>query len=215
MATQPTTPGEQRKSETERAENKEIEVTRAGGPALERYRPRSWFNWPRFMRRNAFTPYEPFSNEMSANPFELMRRMVDDMDRMFSDVGFPIDVGVGAGEGAYTFYPDIEVFQRGDDYVIRADLPGMSKEDLRVEVVDNNLIVEGERRHELERKGLGYYRTERSYGSFRRTIPLPEGARDVEPTASYDAGVLEIRVKNPQSRGKRIEIRGGEQPKIH
>lgn len=201
---------EQKKSEE--TEKKDVEITRAAPPALERSRPRSWPGIPRWMRRGLFAPYDPFTS----SPFELMRRMSDDLDRMFSEYPFP-EATASWAEAPALWSPDVEVFQHGDELVVRADLPGVNKEDLKVEMLENSLVLEGERHHEVERREAGYYRSERSYGSFRRVIPLPESARGADASAKYDAGVLEVRVKNPQAKGKKIDIKssGAEGSRIH
>lgn len=110
------------------------------------------------------------------------------------------------------FNPQIETFQRGDQLVIRADLPGLSKNDVNVEVTDDAIIISGERRHEFEDEHDGVYRSERSYGSFHRAVPLPEGAIADNAKANFKDGVLEITMPAPPrdaTRGRRIEIGDG------
>jgi HSP20 family protein len=107
------------------------------------------------------------------------------------------------------FNPQVETFQRDDQLVIRADLPGLSKEDVQVEVTDDAVIIQGERRNETVDDREGYYRSERRYGSFYRAIPLPEGAIGDNAKATFKDGVLEITMPAPPreaSRGRRIEI---------
>lgn len=105
--------------------------------------------------------------------------------------------------------PQIETFQRGDQFIVRADLPGMKKEDVDIELTDDALTIEGERREEREEDRGGYYRSERSYGSFYRVVPLPEGAITETAKASFNNGVLEITLQAPPkevSRKRRVEI---------
>jgi HSP20 family protein len=105
--------------------------------------------------------------------------------------------------------PQIETFQRGDQYVIRVDLPGMNRDDVTVEVGDDQVIIQGERRDEREEQGQGFYRSERSYGRFYRTVQLPEGSLADSAEASFRNGVLEITITAPPrevTRGRRIEI---------
>jgi HSP20 family protein len=113
-------------------------------------------------------------------------------------------------QGAGMFWaPQVETFQRGNDYVVRADLPGLKKDDVKVDVTDGAVTIEGERREEHEEDREGYYRTERSYGSFCRVVPLPEGAITDSAKAHFNDGVLEIVVQAPPrevSRGRRLEI---------
>src|SRR5690606_33993477 len=73
------------------------------------------------------------------------------------------------------FGPDIDVFQRGNELIIRADLPGMKKDDIQVDVTEDSISIQGERKREYEEERDGVYRAERSYGRFSRVIPLPEG----------------------------------------
>jgi HSP20 family protein len=112
-------------------------------------------------------------------------------------------------QGSALWSPQIESFQRGDQFVVRADLPGLKKEDVHIELTDNSLAIEGERREEREEDREGYYRSERSYGSFYRVIPLPEGAITETAKAHFDNGVLEIVLQAPPrevSRKRRVEI---------
>jgi HSP20 family protein len=105
--------------------------------------------------------------------------------------------------------PQIEVFHRGNDLVVRADLPGMNKEDVNVEIGDHSITIQGERREEHEEEKEGWYRSERSYGSFYRTIPLPEGTITDSAKATFKNGVLEIVLQAPPkevSRGRKVNI---------
>jgi len=153
----------------------------------------------------------------TTSPFELMRHLAQEMDRVFGDVGlrarWPF-APVGEREQAL-WAPDLEVSQDKGKLHVRLDLPGLKTEDVKIEITDEALTVEGERHQEEEKKEKGYYRTERSYGRFFRSIPLPEGARPDSAQASFTDGVLEIAidVNAPQPpAARRIEI-GGPAPK--
>lgn len=144
------------------------------------------------------------------SPFGFIRRLRGEMDRFFEDFGGSWLTSsnhwreLGAG-----WYPEIEMFERDDQIVVRADLPGLKKEDVKVEIRDDTLVLEGERRHEVEEKREGFYRSERGYGSFCRCIALPPGVKPAEAKASFKDGVLEIEIPAPerqQSTGRRIEI---------
>ena len=154
---------------------------------------------------------DPFSL-WGSDPFSMMRRFSDQMDRWFGDVGFDRDFGPWRGSKAgrmSLWSPQVEAAQRGDQFVVRVDLPGLKKNDVNVEVADNLLTIQGERRDEHEEDREGYYRSERSYGSFSRVIPLPEGAIAETAKASFKDGVLEVTVQAPPrevSRGRRVEI---------
>jgi HSP20 family protein len=109
-----------------------------------------------------------------------------------------------------SWMPQVEVLQRGNNLVLRADLPGMRREDVDVEVDDGVLTISGERRYENESEEEGLYHSERSYGRFSRSIPLPPGTEGDACEARFTDGVLEVTIPLPQeqqSRGRRIEIR--------
>jgi HSP20 family protein len=154
------------------------------------------------------------------SPFSFLRRMIEDLDRMFDEFG-----GAGGREllrgpfpgGDVMWMPQMEVLERDGNLVVRADLPGLRKEDVRIQVMDDALVIEGERRREVEEERGGAYRSEVVYGSFRRAIPLPEGVKAEDAEARFENGVLEIRVPLPKEarRGRRIEIKGGEGPAVH
>ena len=156
-----------------------------------------------------------------ADPFSMVRSMADEMDRLFDNFAGWSGLGrwrqpsltssfrdVGrVGQGLW--YPQIEVREKDGKLVIHADLPGLKKEDVHVEVQDNALILEGERRQESEQKEEGFYRSERSYGKFYRAIPLPEGVNPDRAQALFKDGVLEVTIPVPEhpSRGHRIDIK--------
>jgi HSP20 family protein len=105
--------------------------------------------------------------------------------------------------------PQIETFQRGNEFVVRADLPGLEQKDITVELKDDGLVIQGERSNQREEREEGYYASERSYGRFCRVVSLPEGAIADSAKATFKNGVLEIVMQAPPhevSRGRRIEI---------
>jgi HSP20 family protein len=153
---------------------------------------------------------DPTRAVLTANPFAIMRRLTEEMDRVFegflsfgrSRFGFPslpelASHGMGELSRA-AWSPPVEMFQRDGQLVVRADLPGLKKEDIKVEVINDILIVRGERKQEQEEKREGFYRSERSYGTFQRAIPLPEGVNTENVTARFQDGVLEITMPAPQ-----------------
>ena len=188
-----------------------------------------------------------------ASPFALMGRMMEDMDRLFSDFGFnpptfgsslfgsdlwpsrapdrgqsrltsaaptssPGRQGLQRGgqqqQGLQSlrglWAPQVEVLERGNNLVVRADLPGLSRDDVDVELDNDMLIIRGERHSDVEDDSEGFYRSERSYGSFYRAIPLPEGVDPNACNASFDNGVLELTLPKPKqepSRARRIDVR--------
>ena len=133
----------------------------------------------------------------SASPFELMRRFSDEMDRAFS----------GRSGEPRMWAPAVEVRQKGNDLLVCAELPGLKQEDVKLEVTDQGLIIEGERKHEQEERGEeGYYHSERSYGRFRRLIPLPEEAKVENARATFNNGVLEVSIPVPEREIKHRQI---------
>ena len=143
----------------------------------------------------------------------------EEMDRVLESFGLsPLAIGSTAPAGrrmpaspsvSPAWAPQLEIFERGNNIVVRADLPGLGKDDVHAEIRDDILTIEGERRSEREDSRDGYFHSERSYGSFRRSIALPEGISADSAKASFENGVLEISLEKPrqQSRqGKKIEI---------
>jgi len=175
------------------------------------------------------TPGRGLAGGAARSPFMLMRRLMDDMDRLFEDFGFGRELGFGRGlaaplfsdigrdvwgdgsnEGATLWSPAVEVFEKGDKLVVRAEIPGVSKDDVSIDVTDDVLTIQGERRQESEDRGEGFYRSERSYGRFLRTIPLPDGTDPEKAEARFNDGVLEVTLPAPkreQKRGRKIAIR--------
>ena len=121
--------------------------------------------------------------------FPMFRRLGREIDFLFDRFGLERNF-VEPVETVWT--PDLEMFRRGADIVVRADVPGMKKEDVTVELADGQLMLRGERKQEKEEKNEGYYRAERTYGSFYRTLTLPEGVKVDEAKAVIRDGVLEV-----------------------
>jgi HSP20 family protein len=142
----------------------------------------------------------------TAYPFQMMRRFTRDMERMFEDFPgfwfpnfFKTDFAPFRMEfDKVEWVPQIEVLQNNGQFMVRADLPGLTKDDVKVEVTDDLLTLSGERKEEKEEKREGFYRSERSYGSFYRQIPLPEGAKTENAAATFQNGVLEITIPAPK-----------------
>ena len=157
---------------------------------------------------------EQSANLRSVGPFSLMRRFSEEMDRLFGDFsfgGFGREFGRLADLEGSMWLPQVETLERDGKLIVRADLPGLTKDDINVDITDDAIKIRGERRQEKEENEEGYYRTERSYGSFYREIPLPSGVNHAEANASFNNGVLEITMPAParQSGSRRIEIREG------
>ena len=145
------------------------------------------------------------------SPFSVMRRMLEDMDRMFEEFGSARIEGSTTTGFAPIWSPAIDVMERDGRFVVRADIPGLSPDDIRLEVRDGTLVLEGERRQELEVEGKeGVYRSERMYGRFSRVIPLPDAADLEKAAARFENGVLEVEIPmREDAQRRRIEIQGG------
>lgn len=155
-------------------------------------------------------PYFPSPSEMLSNPFAVMRRMHEDMDRIFSQAfgGGMMSGGESqeAGSGLMSWSPAIEVRQQGNELVVHAELPGLKPEEVQVEVNEDALIIQGERKQDQSSDQGGVHRTERRYGRFYRAIPLPEGVDADQAKAAFNHGVLEVTVPLPQQQTRRRQI---------
>jgi HSP20 family protein len=168
-------------------------------------------------RRNQFV-----AASTRPSPFTFMRRFSEEMDRLFDDFGYGANwLGPSFGRDYFPrsldefrqslWSPQVETFEREGQLVLRADLPGLKKDDVNVEITDDAITISGERRDEDKESREGYYRSERSYGSFFRSIPVPPGVNADDAKATFENGVLEITMQAPQlqSRGRRLEIKEG------
>ena len=146
------------------------------------------------MALTTLTKSQPIAESLDrvmARDLRLMRRFSRDMEWLFDEFGFrPRFFEREMPEAVWM--PDVEVFQRDNRLIVRADLPGLKKDDVKVHVEENTLIIEGERKEESEVKREGFYRSERSYGSFYRGLPLPEGVKADQVDAVFKDGVLEV-----------------------
>jgi HSP20 family protein len=158
----------------------------------------------------------------TAGPFTLMHRISEEMDRLFESFGmgrnfFPEEMAQGRGGGrapgvTSLWSPHLEVCERNGRLLIQVDLPGVSREDVNVQIEPDAVIIQGQRTQQSERSDQGYYHSERSYGSFYRTVPLPEGIDVDQATATFRNGVLEVEMPMPQQkqRGRKLEVREGD-----
>lgn len=138
-----------------------------------------------------------------------------ELDTLQSDVNRLFDSFFGRREPARTanglqrWVPAMDLAETEDHLVLRADLPGLKREDVEIEVKDGVLTVSGERKAEHEDKGEGYHRVERSFGRFSRSLGLPRGVKAEDVEAGFDNGVLEVKIPKPEERKPtRIEING-------
>src|ERR671936_1865414 len=134
---------------------------------------------------------EPFSSEIN---------------RLFDTLFEPSTTGNRAQRWA----PPMDLVEADDHFLLKADLPGLGEDDVSIEVQDNVLTVSGERKSESERKEKGWYRLERSFGRFSRSLTLSEGVNADAISASFDKGVLEVSIPKPEERKpRRITIGNG------
>jgi HSP20 family protein len=139
-------------------------------------------------------------------PFRELNTLQSEMNRLFNSA-FDTPTGPGNGGAGRRWMPAMDLVETQDDFVLRADLPGMTEDDVKIEFEDGTLTISGERKSEHETKNEGYYRVERAYGSFSRSLTLPQGVDPERVSASFDKGVLEVRVPKPEERKpRRIEI---------
>jgi len=139
--------------------------------------------------------------------FAMLRLMTSELDRMFE--GFEWPLRNRPALGAATWFPEVDVFEKNNRLVTKIDLPGMKKEDVKVEAADGRLTISGERRTEADEKKEGFYRSERQYGSFYRSVPLPEGAKLEDVKATFDDGVLAVSVPlpaTPEATVRKVDI---------
>ncbi len=155
--------------------------------------------------------------------FPYMQRFVEEMDHLFDDFGMlmprrrPGLLGRMFGREPErrtlgTWAPRVEMMEREGELVIRAELPGMAKENVKVEVTDDAVTIQGERKEEKKEEKKGYHYSECHYGSFYRSIALPEGTDPSKATADFRNGVLEVVMpgpKRPEKKGRQIEVKGG------
>ena len=138
------------------------------------------------------------------------------MNRLFSTFfDTPTGRSGNGGGAARRWIPAMDLIETGEHFVLKADLPGMTEGDVNIEIENNVLTVSGERKTEHEEKHEGYYRLERATGAFARTLTLPEGIDADAVQATFDNGVLEVRIPKPaQPQPRKVQIGvGGAAPK--
>jgi HSP20 family protein len=135
-----------------------------------------------------------------------------DVNRLFATI-FDTPTGAQRAAVARRWVPATDLVEHADRYELRADLPGIGEEDVNVELDGNVLTISGERKFEHDEQHDGYRRIERSYGSFSRSLTLPDGIDADAVQASFEHGVLEISVPKPEQRkSRRVTIAAGAKP---
>jgi HSP20 family protein len=148
---------------------------------------------------------DPF-DLLAANPFSLMRRVQDEINRAFSQAGSNSLTSRGTDLSSTIWVPAIEVSGQDGNFVVTAELPGLTDEDVTVEISDDAIVIQGERQVEQEESDGGIRRTERRYGRFYRAIPLPDGANADDARAEFVNGLLRISVPIEQARSNTRQI---------
>lgn len=141
---------------------------------------------------------EPFRSRR-IDPFSMLNDVELAMDRMFGrrlPLFRPLHRIVDTDAG---WTPHVDMYEEGESLVVKAELPGVSKDDIDVSLDHGDLVLKGERKSEHEAKEENYYRMERSFGTFYRRLPMPEGIKEDQISASFNDGVLEIRAPKPAS----------------
>jgi HSP20 family protein len=136
-------------------------------------------------------------------PVRELNTIQNEMNRLFNTF---FDAPATPGNGpapTRRWIPAMDLVETNDDFVLRADLPGLSEEDVNIELEDNVLTISGQRKAEHEERKEGYYRVERASGSFSRSLTLPEGVDPERVKASFDRGVLEVKIPKPEQRKPR------------
>jgi HSP20 family protein len=134
-------------------------------------------------------------------PVRELNTIQSEMNRLFNTYfDAPAAPGNGGGAGLRRWIPAMDLVETEADFVLRADLPGVEEKDVKIELEDRVLTIAGERKAEHEERKEGYYRVERSSGAFTRTLTLPEGVDPAGIKASFDKGVLEVRIPKPEEK---------------
>ena len=148
-------------------------------------------------------------------PARELQSLQSEMNRLFSTFfDTPTAPAGNGGGGVRRWVPPMDLVETDEHFVLRADLPGLAEEDVKLEVEDRVLTLSGERKAEHEERSKeGYYRVERAYGAFHRSLTLPEGVDAGAIEARFDKGVLEVRIPKPAERKpQRVQIQVGDSP---
>src|SRR3954454_5280458 len=143
-------------------------------------------------------------------PLREMATLQNEMNRLFGTF-FDTPTTAVSGNGVRRWIPPMDLVETDEHFVLRADLPGMGEGDVKLEIEDRTLTLSGERKAEHSEKGEGYYRLERASGAFSRSLTLPDGIDADAIAATFDKGVLEVRIPKPEERKPRtVAIKVGD-----
>jgi HSP20 family protein len=145
-------------------------------------------------------------------PAAELNTIQNEMNRLFNNFFDQPSAGRDAASSR-RWMPAMDLVETADHYVLRADLPGLSDEDVNVQLEDNVLTISGERTAQHEHDAQGYYRIERAFGSFARSLTLPDGVNPDAVEAHFDRGVLQITIPKPeQKKPRQVQISLGTRP---
>ncbi len=140
-------------------------------------------------------------------PFRELSSLQNEMNRLFDSAFDTPRAGGNAGKAMRRWIPAMDLVEGPEQFVLRADLPGMKQEDVSIEFEDNILTIAGERKSQHEERDEGFHRVERAFGSFSRTLTLPKGIDPEAINARFEDGVLEVTIPKPEeSKPRRISI---------
>jgi HSP20 family protein len=142
------------------------------------------------------------------NPFRSISRLVEPKRGLLADLfGEDLDSFLGLTDRERAFIPQVDIKENKTNYKITAELPGMEKDEVKVEVNDHILNIAGEKKEEKEEKEDNYYRVERSYGSFHRSFGLPQDIKEDKIKADFKNGVLTLTIpRSKEQKAKQIDI---------
>jgi HSP20 family protein len=145
-------------------------------------------------------------NLVKWNPWREMSAMPDRLDRFFDDPFFRLG-RMAEDSGLGMWNPAVDLYEKDDCVMIKAELPGVDKNDINIDLKDRLLTLSGERTHDKEVNEENYYRRERSYGKFQRTFTLPADVDSDKIKAEFKDGVLQIEIPKPEEKkAKKVTI---------
>lgn len=181
---------------------------------IKKLAPWNWFKDEEVAENKALPVLRPTDWEYPAS--YSLGRLHQEIDRIF-DLAFrnfarPFEFAAAlpTGFSGAVLKPHVDIAANDKEYTVTVEVPGVDEDDIKLELVNNSLIVRGEKKQESERQGSNYYRVERSYGSFQRVLSLPEDVNYDGVNAVFRKGVLSItlpRKAEARREGKLIEIK--------
>lgn len=153
----------------------------------------------------ALIRFEPENEVSTWSPFRDLVSMQREVGRLFDGLFGDLD---GDGNYVTSWSPRADVIENSESYVIKAELPGVNKNDVKITLRENVLTIKGEKKHEKEEKDHNLHRVERSYGSFERSFSLPSNVKSDKIDAAYKDGVLTVTLpKAEEAKPKEIEVK--------